>query len=63
MTEIRIIRYSSENGNREGVFFTEDMELNSKQVIPYGCSIDSDTVITASNWDTCFPMDYNLERQ
>jgi hypothetical protein len=60
---IRIIRYSNENGSREGVYFTEDFELLADDVIPFGCELDSDTVIEVYNWDGCFPMDYHLERK
>ena len=62
MEELRVIRYSSDNGAREGVFFTEDLELLNDDVIPHGCNLDSDILIRVAGWETCFPMDYNLER-
>ena len=62
MEEIRIIRYSSENGSSEGVFFTEEFDLDAEDVIPHGCTLDSDRRIHVTDWETCFPMDYNLER-
>ena len=64
MDEIRIIRYSSLTGIREGVFFTEETEhdLKAEDVIPKGCILDSDKTFMIQGWDCCFPMDYNLER-
>lgn len=62
MTEIRIIRYSNENGNREGVYFTEDMNLDVHDVVPGGCNHIVETFVQVDVWDFAFPMDYNLER-
>jgi len=63
MTKIRIIRYSNESGTREGVFFTEDMDLLTEDVVPGGCDYIVETVIDAYGWDCAFPMEYNLERR
>ena len=57
----RCIVYSSENGSREGVYFTTDHEADSDYFIPIGCTVDHDFVIEGYMPDS-FPFDYNLER-
>jgi hypothetical protein len=59
--KIRVIRYSNENGSREGVYFTEDFDLLVDDITPIGCEVDDDTIIEVYNWLPLFPMDYNLE--
>lgn len=62
MKTIRVINYSTPNGGREGVYFTEDLEKDAADVVPHGCNLDSDTLVEVENWPDLFPMDYNLDR-
>lgn len=63
MERIRIIHYSTISGNLEGVYFTEDLELDAEDVLPPHCTIDSDVEIDVINFPSGFPLDYNLERR
>lgn len=58
---IRCIQYSTKNGDREGVYFTDDLEMDANDVIPYGCTLSDD--FTIDYLPTGFPLNYNLERQ
>ncbi len=57
----RCIVYSNENGSREGVYFTTDLEMDASFCIPPNCTLSNDFTITDDFPDT-FPMDYNLEK-
>jgi len=61
--EIRLIRYSTENGEHEGLYFTEDTEISNEEIIPFGCSLDSDLTIQVDKWELGFPFNYHLTRQ
>ena len=58
---IRIIHYSNESGSHEGVFFTEDLEMDAEDVLPPNCTISSDTKLDIE-LPSSFPMEYNLTR-
>ena len=58
----RLIHYSNDSGSKEGVYFTEDTELNASSVVPPGCTITND-VILDEEFPSTFPMDYNLEKK
>lgn len=58
---VRCITYSTKDGSKEGVFFTEDLEMPYTDCIPYDCTLDSDFTIDC-DFDAGFPMEYNLER-
>lgn len=62
MSKIRCIVYSNENGSREGVFFTSDIDTDATEFIPYGCTIDSTTIMDSNDFPSAFPFEYNLER-
>jgi hypothetical protein len=57
----RCIVYSSKDGSREGVYFTEDLKISVDDCIPPGCSVDHDFIIS-DPFPSAFPMEYNLER-
>jgi hypothetical protein len=59
---IRCIVYSNESGSREGVYFTEDIDLDARDCIPSDCTIDHDFMIS-DIFPSSFPFDYNLERR
>lgn len=58
---IRIIHYSNETGSREGVTFTEDMEADASEYVPYGCVLVSDTKAVVKLPAT-FPTEHQLEK-
>jgi hypothetical protein len=60
MAKIRVIRYIGEFENDiEGVYFTEDLEMNANDVVDYECKLVSDDIIECE-MPSCFPMDWNL---
>ncbi|MES2287348.1 MAG: hypothetical protein V4547_16770 [Bacteroidota bacterium] len=61
--KIRCIHYSNENGSKEGVIFTADMDAEPNEFIPHGCTLDSETEMDESDFPSAFPFEYNLERQ
>lgn len=58
MATIRIIHYAGDNSSREGVYFTEDLETDVADFIPYGCKLVSD-----DEEDIDLPSSFPLERQ
>lgn len=62
MKIIRIVNYSSPNGTREGVYFTENLEIEATDFVPAGFDLDADTLTEVEHWPDLFPMDYNLDR-
>ena len=58
---MRIIHYINEDGSIEGVFFTDDNSMDSKDVCPQGCSVESDTNIDI-DLPSSFPTEMNLEK-
>lgn len=59
---MRLIIYSTLNGSREGVYFTEDFEMDANEILPPNCIIDSDIEIDGNDFPSSFPLNYNLER-
>lgn len=62
MANIRIIHYSNESGSREGVYFTIDLDKAADEIIPHGCTLDSDTETSSDDGEfpSSFPFDYHL---
>lgn len=60
--KVRIIYYSSPGGTIEGVYFTEDFEMDATDVLPHNCTVDGD-FITDGEYPNAFPLDYNMERR
>ena len=60
---IRCIQYSNQDGSREGVYFTEDLEISADEVIPPGCELVNDFQIESDDFPGDFPLEYNLERK
>lgn len=58
---VRLIISSTENGDQETVFFTEDFNSPAEEFIPPGQTVDFDQSISAELPDY-FPMDYELKR-
>lgn len=64
METIRLIIFrDSGKGNREGVVFTEDFEVDANDHVPYGCTLYADVKIDVSGWPSGFPMEHTLEKQ
>lgn len=59
---MRLIVYSTLDGSREGVFFTEDLDSAAGDFCPVGCQVDHDTIIDGTDFPSGFPLEYNLER-
>ena len=61
-TIIRILLQSSQDGNIEHVFFTEDFDTPSGEFIIPGCSLDSDSTREMDLPDG-FPLETELKRK
>ena len=59
---IRCIHYSNKSGSREGVYFTDDFEMDAKDVIPPDCTLSEDFTIN-DDFPGGFPLYYNLEKR
>ena len=59
---MRVIHYSNKDGSKEGVFFTEDTDVNAEDILPPGCTVDNDFTIDGDEFPSGFPLDYNLEK-
>lgn len=59
---MRVIHYSSQDGTKEGVFFTEDTDLKSEEVLPPRCKVVNDFTIDGDDFPSDFPLEYNLEK-
>lgn len=57
----RILRFSTPNGEREYVYFTEDLSLLADSIQRPGFDLDSDDIID-EEMPGGFPLDYELER-
>jgi len=62
---VRCILFSNENGSREGVIFTEDMDTITQDFIPPGCKLDGESEFPISYLpnSTSFPLDYILWKE
>lgn len=58
---MRVIHYSNSDGSKEGVFFTEDFEMDARDAIPPNCVLCNDFAIN-DKFPSSFPMEYNLEK-
>lgn len=58
---IRCIVYSTANGSKEGVYFTDDLEMDATDCIPFDCTLSEDFKID-EDFPAGFPLNYNLER-
>jgi hypothetical protein len=58
---VRCIVFSNETGSREGVYFTEEPNIDVEDIVPLGCSVDHDFFIE-DPFPSSFPFDYCLER-
>ena len=58
----RIIHFTNENGSKEGVYFTDDMNTPAEDFIPPFCELGSDTTID-DDMPNHFPMNYTLWRE
>lgn len=58
---MRCIVYSNQSGSKEGVYFTEDTEIDPAEIIPPDCTLAYD-FDTENGFPGGFPLDYNLER-
>lgn len=60
---VRCILFSSENGSKEGVIFTEDMDTITEDFIPFGCTLDAESEFPLSYLPASFPLDYILWKE
>lgn len=59
---MRVIHYSNQDGSKEGVFFTEDTDVNAEDILPPGCKVHNDFAFDGDDFPSDFPLDYNLEK-
>jgi hypothetical protein len=59
---VRCIHYANESGSREGVYFTEDTDMDAQDVIPPGCTLNKDFEID-DDLPGDFPLDTALEKR
>ena len=60
---VRLIHYSSEDGSKEGCYFTEDDHIDANEVCPIGCTVDSDVIMDGYDFPNTFPLDRHLIRE
>ena len=60
-TKTRIIQFSTENGEKEYVVFTEDLRVDLEIYRRPGFNHDSDNIIEVE-MPSGFPLDYSLDR-
>jgi hypothetical protein len=61
---VRCIHFSSNDGSKEGVIFTEDFEEKTEDFIPPGCTLDGETEdIKLHQLPSSFPLDRVLWRE
>lgn len=59
---MRCIYYCNESGSREGVYFTEDTEMDANDVCPPDCTVSED-FDTDDGFPSSFPLEYNMEKR
>lgn len=60
---VRCILFSNDNGSKEGVIFTEDMETETADFIPPSCTLDGESELPLNTLPDCFPLDSILWRE
>ncbi len=58
----RIIHFSNENGSREGVLITDNLETSVEDLIPLGTDFQSDETYE-EEMPSAFPLNYALWRE
>ena len=58
---MRVIHYSNHDGTIEGVYFTEELDMNAEDVLPPNCQVDNDFEVD-DEFPSTFPLGFNLER-
>lgn len=58
---MRIIHYSNSDGSREGVYFTEDKEMDAADAIPPDFELVSDFEIDG-DFPSTFPVENGFEK-
>lgn len=59
---VRCILFSNENGSKEGVIFTDDMDAPATDFIPPDCTLSGETELHENDLPTAFPLNYTLMR-
>ena len=59
---MRCIHYANNNNGREGVYFTEDFDMDAQDVVPPNCEIIND-FNTDDDFPATFPTETNLEKR
>jgi len=59
---MRMIYYSNPTTNMEGVFFTEDSDMDAKDALPPNCKVEADIEVDG-DFPGTFPTDMNFEHK
>lgn len=63
MATVRCILFSNDSGSKEGVYFTEDMEIPAEEFCPPDCTISGTSELSDSDLPSCFPLDRPLMKE
>ena len=58
---MRLIHYSNDSGSKEGIFLTDDTEMDASEACPPGCTVINDCTIN-DRLPSTLPLEYNLEK-
>lgn len=62
MATIKCITFGNDNGSKEGVYFTADLDIDVNDIIPEGCSLNGESLLDEDELPMAFPLEYLLMR-